>query len=71
MSGGVWGILFWVGKGEQGWVGGALLWVSGGVGGIILSGWGEWRWLHCLIMPSRYRHNHDFEIIVFKYVNYK
>ena len=32
VSGGVWGILFWVGRGEQRWVGWALFWVSGGGG---------------------------------------
>ena len=32
MSGGVWGILISVGRGEQGWVGWALFWVSGGGG---------------------------------------
>ena len=44
-------LLFWV------IVGGALFWVGRGGWGNILGGWvgvswGEWGWVHCLIMPK-------------------
>ena len=53
---GVYGALFWVGRGQCG-VSGALFWVGGGEWGIILGGWGwvamsegEWEWVYYLIM---------------------
>ena len=47
------GSLFWVGRGDWGWVVNFLGWV--GVNGKIFwvgeDEWSGWGWMHCLIMP--------------------
>ena len=53
VGGGTWGVygaLFWVGRGEWGYVGHCFRWV-GVSEALFWMGGDEWGWVHCLIMP--------------------